>query len=356
MSENPAVLAAPALTALALVPAAALAPVAVVIAVPPAAAVCAAAFAALRARPALINSFTFVNNFAPNFIALQPPAPTTPALTICDAVLCSCIKLVTPPMASLALSIKYLTGSSKLPPTSFIKPSKLDSKIAWLPLRLSFITAAMLLAVPVAAYISCSDFCNLPVLASFIHASAAALGSLPNIASKYAMRVPSPIFSVARAKSCIRPGSLRIRPSLSMTGIFSAASASSASFGGLTTRSSIAREAVPPCEPLIPTFASDPNSAAMSSMFTPSPAATGATYFIASPSSAMLVLVLTEALANTSATRPASLASSVKPRSELAMTSAALAKSMPSAAAMSKSPGSASLISSALKPARANTS
>ena len=77
---------------------------------------------------------------------------------------------------------------------------------------------------------------------------------------------------------------------------------------------------------------------------------------MASPRPDMLVFVMAEVLARTSATRPDSEASMLKPRRALAAMLAALDKSIPSAAAISSSPGMAFSIWLDVNPARAKFS
>ena len=99
-----------------------------------------------------------------------------------------------------------------------------------------------------------------------------------------------------------------------------------------------------------------PIAAAHSSKLIPIAAATGATYFIASPVSATAAFVSAAFFASTSATCPACSASSPKPRSVLAAMSDDAAKSSPDAAARSSIPGIAAMISCVENPADAKFS
>ena len=124
----------------------------------------------------------------------------------------------------------------------------------------------------------------------------------------------------------------------------SCASAFDAIFGGPARRKKPERSAVPALLALMPEFAMSPASAAVSSMETPNACATGAAYFIVSPSISTLVFVFVMATAYTSAMCPAASASKPNAVRSSDTISAVLARSVPPAAARFKSPGMPAMI------------
>ena len=110
-------------------------------------------------------------------------------------------------------------------------------------------------------------------------------------------------------------------------------------FGGPASRRKPERKAVPACDALMPLFAIRPARAAVSSIDAPNAWATGAAYFIVSPSISTLVLVLVITAAYTSAICADFSALSPKAVRLSDTMSAVLAKSVPPAAARLSKPG-----------------
>ena len=125
---------------------------------------------------------------------------------------------------------------------------------------------------------------------------------------------------------------------------------------GAASRDNAPRRDVPAWLPLIPWSDIMPIAAAVSSREIPNEEAMGAAYFIASPMSATSAFVSAAALANASATCTDALASKLKDRMVVAITSAALATSPPDTAARFNTPGIPAMISLALYPAVAKFS
>ena len=111
--------------------------------------------------------------------------------------------------------------------------------------------------------------------------------------------------------------------------------------------------AVPACSGIIPMFRREPTPATTSSRERLKADAAGATFLRAGPSSPTVVFVREAARARTSATRPASSASSLKARSWLAASFAASPISSSPAMARLRTWGVAAKVSLTLNPARA---
>ena len=122
---------------------------------------------------------------------------------------------------------------------------------------------------------------------------------------------------------------------------------------GAESRSIIARNVVPAWEPFIPTLPSSPAIADTSWIDIPSPLATGATYFIVSPSSSTLTFAVVMVLEITSTTPPRSFACNPNPDNTSLAISDALARSICPTVARDSTPGIPAIMSDALNPAMA---
>ena len=158
-------------------------------------------------------------------------------------------------------------------------------------------------STPLAALSRNSRFCNVPSTAPFITANIPEPASEPKIFIKYCSFVASPMPSMRLARACINSGISRSRPCASVAFIPNSPRAFATALGSRESLLSAALKAVPACEPLIPALAITPIMAFVCSMEMPSPEAIGATYFIASPSSFIPVLLAALVCAKTSATR-----------------------------------------------------
>ena len=126
-----------------------------------------------------------------------------------------------------------------------------------------------------------------------------------------------------------------------------------ASLLGAASLFSMALSVVPAWLPLMPTLPSRPAMAAVSSRDRPAMRATGATYFIVSPSNSILVLAVAHVRASASATRVICSAGMPNAPTLSAEISAARPRSVAVAAARFSPPGRAAIFCLAEKPAMA---
>lgn len=180
-----------------------------------------------------------------------------------------------------------------------------------------------------------------------------AAGSSPKIAFKYSMRSALPRSSVAWATSARICGTLRMLPSASLMLRPSSSMAPAAAPVGAESRSIMARRVVPAWLPWMPTLPSRPAMAADSSSDSPISRATGATYFIDSPSISRLTLARVVVAVMTSPRRSISLGSSPNPESRFEAMSDVRPRPVSLALARSSIEGMAARMASGSKPAMA---
>ena len=113
----------------------------------------------------------------------------------------------------------------------------------------------------------------------------------PKILERYCICLPSPQPCIFLLSSVMRSGSSRSLPVEVFALIPKSASALDTAFGSCASLNNAPRKAVPPSEPLMPALPITPSIADTSSIVIPNPEATGATYFIDSPSPVIHVLL-----------------------------------------------------------------
>ena len=221
------------------------------------------------------------------------------------------------------------------------------------PASVSFIRAAISAAEPPPAS-SCLAYSAMAPTPSFsISSENPAMASSPTIIFIAAICSAVPMFLRPAAISPSTLTGLRRLPALSLTVTPSFWKSSCTSLVGAAILFSMALSVVPAWLPLMPTLPSSPTMAAVSSNESPALRATGATYFIVSPSNSIFVLAVAQVRASTSATRVISSAFIPNaPRMSEEM-SAARPRSVAVAAARFSTPGSAAMFSLAEKPAMA---